>query len=699
MQKSKLSLAILATLFSYQAAATELDRVTVTATKEERKALEVSQSVDVVSRKTVEAKNARNINDMIKTMPGVTAVSKNGGYDSRLIIRGAGLKAPYGVREIMVLRDGVPMTDPDSFTRFDFVDIDDVDSLEVFKGPGSIEAANASGGVVSVRSQSVFDKSNDYIKLGEGSETSRNAALHKTWQAGENDNFSMQFSRRQTENNWREWNRFDTTQLSVKQGHFFADDSTLESELSYQESHLNLPGSLNADGFAHYLQNGETLNNKANTDSPFSKSARDSKTLFFNTRYKTTLSNGIEFNPQFYVNRWEHFHPVTGLINDSKDNYVMGTDLAFNRKHQLFGHKASQVFGLTMRGDVRNNGKKYTYRDTVEDAGKIIDVTSNAKGDLANIEDASGSLVGAYIQQTFSPQEKWTVDLGLRYDHLNLDVSGNEIFKFKYGADRYVAGDGEYKLNASYDLLSPKLSANYQLNNNSHVYVSISSAQQAPTDSELSKNRGYTGAATVGDLKASTANQYELGYKLSNTQWQTTLAIYQIDLSNEIVGVKEGFSTAYFVNAGQTQKHGVELNTDYQVNSALNIGMTAALQNYQYLDYVNNGEDYSGNQVRFIPEQQYSLFASYQRSGYQARLESLTFGSYYMDDANTEKYKGYDFVTNAMLAYTHNAHKIQLNVNNLFDLRYAEEADLSGSDYSYTPGAPRNIQLNYRYQF
>lgn len=698
MQKSKLSLAILASLFSYQVnASTELDSVTVTATKEERKALEVSQSVDVVSRKTIENKNARNVNDIIKTMPGVIAVSKNGGYDSRLIIRGAGLKAPYGVREIMVLRDGVPMTDPDSFTRFDFIDIDDIDSVEVFKGPGSIVAANASGGVVSVRSQSVFDKSNDYLKLGAGSETSRNAALHKTWQAGENDNFSVQFSRRQTDNNWREWNHFDTTQLSVKQGHFFADDSILESELSYQASNLNLPGSLNETGFAHYLDSGQTINDKTNTGSPFTKSARDSKTLFFNTRYKTTLSNGIEFNPQFYINQWEHYHPVTGFINDSKNNSVVGTDLAFNRQHQLFGHKASQVFGITVRADIRDGSKKYTYRDTVTiPSGRIVDVTSNSKGDLANIEDSSTTLSGAYLQQTFSPAERWSMDLGLRYDHLELDVSGNQIIKYNYGSGAYGIGDGDYKTTASYDLFAPKLSANYQLSDVARLYATISGAQQAPTDSEISANRSY---GQADELRASSALQYELGYKLSNALWQTTLAIYQIDLSDEIVGVKDGFTT-YYVNAGKTQKQGLELNTAYQMTPRLNIGASATLQDYEYLDYLSVGNDYTGNKVRFIPEQQYSLFASYQNAGYQARLEGLSFGSYYMDDANTEKYKGYNMVVNAMFSYGQQAHKLQLNINNLFDQRYAEEASLdTKGNYSYTPGAPRNIQLNYRYQF
>lgn len=685
----------LALLSSAATAETSLDAVTVTATKQERKALNVSQSVDVVESKTIEKKNARNINDIIKTMPGVIAVSKNSGYDSRLIIRGAGLKAAYGVREIMVLRDGVPMTDPDSFTRFDFVDIDDISSVEVFKGPGSIEASNASGGVLSIKSQSVFDATKDYVKLGAGSETSRNAALHKTWEAGANDNISIQFSRRQADNNWREWNQFDTTQLSIKEGHFFKGESTLETELNYQESNLKLPGSLNATGYANYLETGKTLNNKANTGSAFSKSSRDSKTLFFNTRYKTKLSKTLEFNPQFYVNQWQHFHPVTGIINDAKDNYVVGTDLMFNRKQQLFGRNASQVFGITLRGDIRNKGKKYQYRDVITSYGRIVDVTSDTKGTLASVEDSSNMLSGAYFQQTFSPAERWQMDLGLRYDHLNMDISGDEYWKYDYARAKYVTGQGSYKTKANYDLFAPKVSVNYALAKASRLYATASGAQQAPTESEISNNRSY-GQAT--DLKASSALQYEVGYKRNTQNLQTTFALYQIDLTDEIVGVRNG-TTTYYVNAGKTQKKGAELNVGYKLLSTLGVGGTAAWQNYRYLDYKDSGVDYSGNQVRFIPENQYSIFANYENKGYQARVEGLAFGSYYIDDANTEKYNGYNMVTNMMLAYRHKAHLFQLNVNNLFDMRYAEEvAKDSRGSYSYTPGAPRNIQFNYRYK-
>ena len=88
----------------------QLDEVSITATRMERKTAEVPASVSVVEEETIENTRMFNIKEAIRGIPGVLIDSPNQGYDSRLIIRGAGLKARYGVRDIMILLDGVPIT-------------------------------------------------------------------------------------------------------------------------------------------------------------------------------------------------------------------------------------------------------------------------------------------------------------------------------------------------------------------------------------------------------------------------------------------------------------------------------------------------------------------------------------------------------------------------------------------------------------
>ncbi|MDG6778728.1 TonB-dependent receptor [Thiomicrorhabdus sp. zzn3] len=699
MQRQKRSAAILVALFiqsgssfAEESNTSTLDSISITATKLERESKSVPQSVSVVDEADIERENPININDVIDAIPGVQAISKNNGYDSRLIIRGAGLKAPYGVREIMVIRDGVPMTDPDSFTRFDMIDIDDMEGVEIYKGPGSIYASNATGGVVFIKSKSVFDDQQDRIKLGIGSFNSLSFNAKKSLNAGENDSFAINLSRRQSNNDWRDWNEFDTTQFSLKHGHFFEDDSVLETEIAYTEANLQLPQSLSADEFEAYKNSGETTN----TNGDWQKSGRYSTMLFMNSRYETTLG-AYTFKPQVYFTQWGHFHPVTGMINDAQDNKVIGTDLAWNRKHTLFGNSAEFLFGLTARTDIRENGKKYTYEDMDPDTGVVL---SDDKGDLAQTEDSQSTILGAYIQDSFSPSENLLIDMGLRYDQVDMSIDGTQILAYNWGSGSYIPGSGDYSYDETYHLFSPKIGLTYALNDSLNVYGLIASSNQAPTESEMQATRDN---APEVDLNASTATNFEIGLKHRSKAWSADLAVYFTKLHDEIVKVENGYAD-YYENAGETDKKGIELTAAYQLNSQWGVGFSGSKTEYRYVDYLSGDSDYSGNLLRFSPEYQYSLFADWHKGAYRARLETIGVGEYYMDDANSEKYSGYAGVTNLTMGYARNGHQLALSVHNIGDQRYASEVSKTASSwgpdsYYYTPGAPRTLKLSYQYKY
>lgn len=678
-----------------------LDSMSVTATKIERETKEVPQSVTVVDSQQIEEKNVMNVKDALSTIPGVIAMDKSGGYDSRLIIRGAGLKARYGIREIMVMRDGVPMTDPDSFSRMDFIDVDDMESVEVYKGPGSIMAANASGGVVAINSKSVFDTDNNRFKIGYGSFNTINANIKASYSIDENDYVGVSVSRRQSDNDWREWNEFDTTQASLKYGHIFEDDSSIEAEFSFTDSNLQLPQSLRQSGFDDYLETGETSNGDA--EGAWQYSGRYSQSYYVNVRYEKEFGD-LTFKPQLYLTQWDHYHPVTGAINETNGHYVGGLDLAFDYKHELLGNDANFVFGITARADSYKDSEKYEYRDYDEaplypgpTAPIVITrVNSDEKGALASSEDGLSVLYGFYVQESFRPVEDLIVDIGLRYDRLDFDIKGEETTRYDFAAGNYVAGVGAYELTEGYNLYSPKLGATYALTNTLNMYGLIASANQAPTDSEVRANFSY---GTSPALKASTSINYEVGLKQRSADLSVDFSLYYNDVRDEIVAVKGESDATYYTNAGKTKRLGAELAVDYFVTKELDIGAAGSLYDYSYVDYVDENISYSGNKQRYIPDYQYSVFAGYRFGGFSSRLEGISYGAYYMDDANTEKYDGFTLVTNLMLAYQISAHKLQFNMNNIFDKYYATEAQKTPYYNSYTPGTPRSIMLSYSYSF
>ena len=673
-----------------------LDKMSVTATKIATPTKEISESISVVDEKTIEDKNMLNVQDALQNVSGVIAASSTNSPSPKLIIRGAGLKASYGVREIMVMKDGVPMTDPDSFTRFDFIDMQDVSSIEVQKGPGSINAVNSTGGVIQLITKSVFTEDKNSVKVGIGDDGQKNFNTKLRGKISDNDFVSFTFSKRELDNSWRDNNQFDTTQATLKYGHIFKDNSTIENEISYTESNLNLPASMNQREFNTFKQTGEQHNT---TSSPWQNTARDSKITSLNSKYEKEAGN-ITYKPRVYFTHWEHFHPVTGIINDATDNNVFGTDLEFDWAHKLFSKDASLVGGVTLKEDKSDDAKKYLYKDIQttgpNGTGRIIKTLSNEKGALASREDSSTFLYGSYLKESFALSDKWKFDASTRVDKLNFDINGNELKAYNYKTGAYGTGKGLYSIDNSFTLLSTKLGTSYAITDTTNIYASIAGANQAPTTSELTNNE---------NLNKSESVNYEIGLKTRTENSDTDIAIFENKIKDEIISTNIVSGTTLYDNAGRTDKKGLEFSTSYDLTNRVKVGGAYTYSNFKF-DTFNesvSGKIVSrdGNYLPFIPQDQYSVYAAYHLgNGFKTRLTARTYGSYYMDNANSQKYEGYDLVTDYMIGYETKVHNIQLNMNNVFDKYYAMEAskDTTGN-VTYKVASPRSTMLTYTYKF
>jgi iron complex outermembrane recepter protein len=679
--------------------------------KSERFSKEIPESIAVIDDTFLNNYLVSNIANAISQIPGVLAVSKNGGYDPRLIIRGAGLKAPYGVREIMVVRDGVPMTDPDSFTRFDYIDMQDLERIEVTKGPGSLLAANSAGGVIQLISKSPLDNQNQRVKFSMDNYDQYGAHMRGVYNIDEESAVSLTYSAKSSQNSWREHNRYDSNQLSFKYAKNL-EGGTVRSELSYSIVNMELPTSMTQSEFESFKKSGK----QENTSAIWQNSARDSKILFFNTQYETKIG-ALDFKPRIYANGWDHYHPVTGFINDSQDNRVFGTDLEFGYAHTLAG-ESNLVFGLTARQDMSNDAKKYTYsninslliaanpqRGILNDKTQVIRTLGEEKGDLASKEDTKNTLLGFYFLESMEVIKDVKVDVGLRYDQLRFDIKGHEYIGFDYSSGAYDVGsaDGAYTFDTKYNLFSPKVGVSYALSEETNSYINIAQGNQAPSDSEVKSNI----LSKASELKLATIQNYEVGLKHRSRDTSIDMAIYQMMISDDIVQVPQTQYTTIYQNAGKTEKKGLEVSGTYDLFSWLNVGVNYAYSDYKYSDFKEivrvrgavTTQERSGNQLPFIPKHQYSLSSNINYENIVMALSTQTWGEYHIDAANSEKFGGFEFVTNMMLGYFWGDQSLQLNVNNLFDQRYAVSVTKSSSGNSYSAGAPLMATLSYMLEF
>jgi iron complex outermembrane receptor protein len=298
--------------------------------------------------------------------------------------------------------------------------------------------------------------------------------------------------------------------------------------------------------------------------------------------------------------------------------------------------------------------------------------------------------------ESFKATDKLGFDVSTRIDKLNFDINGNEITTYDYASKSYKTGIGRYDLDNSFTLFSAKFGTTYALSDTTNIYASVASANQAPTTSELGDNE---------DLEKSQSINYEVGLKTRTDDFVSDVAIFQNYVKDEIIQIKDANGNSIYDNAGKTNKKGLELNLTYDVTSTVQVGGAYAYSNFKF-DTFNESVRGSlvsrdGNYLPFIPKNQFSVFTSYNLSnGFKTRLTARTYGSYYMDNANTQKYEGYDLITDFMIGYEKNNHNIQLNINNLFDKYYAMEAskDVYGIE-SYKAASPRTSMLTYSYKF
>lgn len=686
----------LITLFPSQGTAEEepalrLDEISVTATRESRSTGDVPQAIAVVGKEAMADKKMFNVKEALQEVPGVLIDSKNGGFDARLIIRGAGLKAPYGVREIMVLRDGVPLSDPDSFTRLDFVDTQDIERIEIAKGPGNLFAAGSAGGAIQIISKSVFDERANTFKAGFGNYGTQNYHLRYGGMVTGNQALALTLTRREMDNDWRIWNRFDTTQSSIKHGVELGGGDVLESEISYAEANMQLPGAVdntakNGFLFDRFKQTGK----QETTSEPWRNSGRYSKVWFANSRLEMH-SGDFVFKPRLYYNTWYHYHPITGIINETEEWVSnLGMDLEGNYR-QAHG---TLVGGVTVRRERIPDSRKYEYADVRTSGGRIVATLSDRKGRLAEIDDATTLLTGAYLQESWRPSERWVVDLGLRYDQVEFEDKNQQFRKYDYSTGKYVAGDGATTTNKTFNLPAPKIAASYRLAPGLNLFAMAAQAGQIPSFSEISSNPA---------LEAPLSRNYEIGLKGRAAEWSFDTSFYLNPVEKEIVQQNNGGITTY-LNAGKTDKKGFEFAGRHSLGRYMEVGGYYSYTDYRFREFTEPvggvNMDRSGKALPFVPRDQYGLFAGWRQGPWRARVSTNTWGEYWMDNANTEKYEGWSWVTNVSVGYQWQQHSLTFNADNVFDQHYAAEAkkDTAGK-VLYTTAAPRTLLLTYRYDF
>jgi iron complex outermembrane receptor protein len=650
-----------------------LSAVTVSAFESERPLLEQSAAIVKVNERDFARYNEISPVNAFNQKAGVR-IEERAPASYRISIRGSSLRAPFGVRNVKVYWNDVPFTAPDGTTALNLLDLSNIKSSEVVKGPsGSIYGAG-NGGAISLFSQPSLNSNSISTDLLTGSYGLMKYRLGLTQAIG-NGGIEASFVSQKSDG-YREQSAVDRKVFQMG-GYFpISEKQEIRTQMLISDLNYQIPGGLNADQMAEDPT-------QARPGSVDQNSSVAQKALLLSMGHVYRFSEKTQNSTTLYLNTIDFENPF--ILDFKKElGFGYGARTKFTHESQLGGKAIRLIAGAEYQNswtDAQNFGNRSGVADTVRFADKLR---------------AYQGFLFQQAELNFTEKLLFTVGLSENF-------SGYEI-------DRQIdASGGPTGVNSrTFDpVVVPRVALNYGLSAFSSVYGSVSGGFSPPTIDEVRTNEGSVNL----DLEAEKGTNFEVGYRLGKEKFNVELIAYYLKLKETITTYTNENGVVLFRNAGATDQKGIEISLDYAVlrngDGFLKdflIGTAFTGQFFEFKNYQKGDNDFSGNELTGVPKTNLVTRLDLRtQPGIYLNLTHQYTGEIPLNDANSVYSDPFNLV-NARLGYIRSFQNWDLEifggVDNLLDELYSLGNDLNpfGGRY-YQPAPARNYYGGIKFVF
>lgn len=662
-----------------------LPKVTISATRSTSVLQRAPLAVSQVGIDKLRSTAGVGLADALQGIPGVMAVSRSGGADTRISIRGFGARGAGDrsnaatMRGIRVMVDGIPETEPDGRTSLDMIDLGTVTSIDVVRSNASAIWGNAAGGVVAINTTPAAGNLFDLRTMAGSFGLRRVIAQTST---GTGDSRMYASVSRTDMDGWRQNSAGQRSLFNAGLLSPLGGRTRIAMRLSASQNDFGIPGPLTA---ADALANPRAANATYNAR----RERRENQVV----RFGTTIDRAIGRNGALSV--MSYVTPKT-LIRSER-----GTYRKFERVHGGGGVNYRQPFGdhtVLVGADIQHQDgpARFWSLSSTGDKGTTLQQDRSERATTS----------GLFVQDEWNASQRLTFTLGARLDALGYGLT--DRVRPRLSATRM------------YSQVSPKLGAAYRASRNNMFYANVGAGVETPAGNETDP-AGTFGQDTVTGisplLKPIRSLTYEVGTRHVITTVKPGLvairyeaAAYNTEVRDELVPYRGG---RFYFNAGRARRQGVELGGEIEFLHGFAMRSTATLSRNTYLSYMvdsvhygNPGRfaDFSGNAVVGVPRAMGLIGARWDAGATPFRLdaEMQHTGSYMLDDANTVVLPSAT-VFNATLSMRRPAPLFArvgitgfVRVENLLDRRFMTSGFLNpdvvaGRPVAFEPGMPRAV--------
>nr|HAD52661.1 TonB-dependent receptor [Algoriphagus sp.] len=642
-----------------------LSDFTVTAFETERPLLKQSAAISLVGEQDFSRFNETSIVNSFNTKPGVR-IEERALASYRVSIRGSSLRAPFGVRNVKIYWNDVPFTAPDGTTALNLLDLSNIRTAEVIKGPsGSIYGAG-NGGVINLKSPADPKGGLVSAEYGGGSFGLNRSRIAISQQVGKGG-FEASLVKQKLDG-YREHSAMDRTVFQLGGFMPVSQKQELRTQLLVSDLDYQIPGALNAQQLAEDPR-------QARPGSVNQNSSIAQKSVFASLGHLYRFSEKAQNNTTLYLTTNDFENPF--ILDYKKElGFGYGGRSRFTFDWNLAGKPFRIIAGgeyQTALTDAQNFGNRNGLADTVRFADKL--------------KATQGFL---FQQAEWEPTEKILLTLGLSQNFSSFEI------------DRQInASGGPTGLQTrTFDpILIPRIAANYSLNTYSSIFGSISSGFSPPTIDEVRTNEGSLNL----DLEAERGVNYELGYRMGKNRLNVDVTAFYFRLNETITTFTNEQGVVLFRNSGSTDQKGIEAAIDYVfIQQAVGFirnfkaGTAFTGHYFQFKDYEQRGNDFSGNDLTGVaPNNLVSKLDFRFAGGFYLNFTHQFTDEIPLNDANTVYQDAYNLV-NTRLGIIQNLGKrtvieLYAGVDNLLNESYSLGNDLNpfGGRF-YQPAPTRN---------
>lgn len=610
-----------------------------------------ASSVSVVSSAGINKTDGIILTPVLNTIAGVYMQQGNLNTN-RITIRGIGARSQFGTNRVKAYFDGIPLSSGEGETVIEDIDVGAIEKIEIIKGPNSTSFGSALGGVIHLFSR----ETPSLESFGKVTTTFGSYGLLQQRLSGGysdvNSNVYSSYSDLQSDG-YRANSSYDRKAFNLHGKQKIAEKGNLSFIGIFTRLKAYIPSSLNEKDFINNPEKAAPTWAAAQGYESYDK-------FLIGVGYDHQFSDRWSLKSTVFSNFKEGYETRPFDILADRINSV-GFRLNVNYKDRLFSFPFEMSFGTEMAAE------KYKYS-----LFRNLYLSQPGQGSI------EGNQFSAIEQKRnygnyFLQMEVWL----LKNLHLETGIALNTT---KYSLDDVFKPNSATQ-NKGYtfgSIWSPRIGLSYKVGKGKNIYTSISKGFSVPSVAETLTPEGRINT----DLKPETGWNYELGFKGNwfGNNLYTELTFFSTQIENVLVAQRIADDQFVGINAGSSSHPGYEFLVNYKFFQSSKFQVTpyfsGALNNFKFKDFVDRGNDYSGNQLTGVPDKQLNFGLDVStKKGFSVNMSYRIIGKIPMNDSNTKYSEAYSLL-DVKANYIFTIIKVlrtELNagVNNALDEKYA----------------------------